>query len=121
MDSSCIVALALAERGSAAIGARLAGFTRRVASNLLEAEVRAVLARERVELPVGLLEPVEWILPSQPLSREIATVARAGYVRGADLWHLACALLAAREPASLTFLTLDMRQREVAERLGFAT
>ena len=46
---------------------------------------------------------------------------REGYVRGADLWHLACALYVAASPGELTFLTLDERQRTVAKALGFKT
>jgi hypothetical protein len=48
-------------------------------------------------------------------------VLAAGYLRGADLWHLACAAWAAAEPGSTDFLTFDLRQREVARDLGFVT
>lgn len=121
MDSSCYAAIILGERGAAAIDARLASFDGLVASNLMEAEVRAVLAREKISLPVDLLGPVEWVLPVRALSAEMSRVFSAGYLRGADAWHLACALFYADDRTSLTFLTLDARQREVAERLGFAT
>ncbi len=40
--------------------------------------------------------------------------------RGADLWHLACALWIAPDARGLAFVTLDKRQREVARKLGFA-
>lgn len=95
-------------------------FERLISSNLLEAEVRAALSRERTPPRDDLLEPVAWILPDRPLTTEIALVLRAGYVRGADLWHLACALYAANA-SQLAFLTLDDRQRVVAEVLGFQT
>ena len=58
-------------------------------------------------------------MPSRPLATEMATVLRAGYLRGADLWHVAAALYIARDPAEICFLTLDQRQREVAASLGF--
>ena len=45
----------------------------------------------------------------------------AGYLRGADLWHVAAALFVAHEPGSIAFLTLDRRQRAVADTLGFPT
>jgi hypothetical protein len=48
-------------------------------------------------------------------------VLEHGYLRGADLWHLACALFVVDEPDMLTFLTLDTRQQEVAAALGFHT
>lgn len=117
-----MVAMALGEPGGKAFDRRLARFERRAASNLLEAEVRAALSRERVELPGSLLNPIEWVLPTRPLEREIEAVLAAGCVRGPDVWHLACALYAADgRAAETTFLTLDEPQRAVAEKLGFAT
>ncbi len=62
---------------------------------------------------------LRWILPDRPLSAEIGTVVAAGSIRGADLWHVACALYVAESPDELTFLTLDERQRTVAKALGF--
>ncbi len=53
------------------------------------------------------------------LTGEIQTVLSAGYLRGADCWHVAVALSYA--PArDLTFFSLDKAQRAVAARLGFA-
>jgi len=46
-------------------------------------------------------------------------VLRHGYVRGADLWHLACALYLKKRVKELLFLTLDQRQQEAAMKLGF--
>ena len=78
-----------------------------LSSNLLEAELRATLVREAAEVDEALF------------SVEIIRVLRAGYLRGADLWHLATAMYVTPEPRDLTFLTLDRRQEEVAEELGF--
>lgn len=50
-----------------------------------------------------------------------ADALTAGYLRGADLWHVACALYLAEVPSDVTFLSLDDRQRTVAEALGFRT
>ena len=63
---------------------------------------------------------IEWILPTRPIGKEIETVLSVGYVRGADLWHLACALYVTKRTSELAFVTLDQRQRDVAEALGFA-
>ncbi|HTJ22973.1 MAG TPA: PIN domain-containing protein [Gemmatimonadaceae bacterium] len=120
VDTSCLVAIAFGERGATALARRLGRFEELVASNLLEAELRAAFLREQVEGPEALLESVSWISPERPLSAEIARVLSAGYVRGADCWHLATALYVAPEPGELTFVTLDARQREVAAVLGFA-
>jgi hypothetical protein len=46
-------------------------------------------------------------------------VLGAGYIRGADCWHLATALYLASEPPTLSFLTLDDRQKSIANTLGF--
>ncbi|MFQ5680201.1 MAG: PIN domain-containing protein [Gemmatimonadota bacterium] len=119
VDTSCLVAIAFGERGSAALGRRLEGFDRLVASNLLEAELRGAFERERVPFEPDLLSWIGWVLPDRPLSVEMARALAAGYLRGADLWHLSCALYLAEDPSELLFLTLDDRQRAVAEALGF--
>lgn len=119
VDSSCLVAIAFGERGSAALGRRLEGFDRLVASNLLEAELRGAFERERVPFEADLLSWITWILPDRPLGAEMARALAVGYLRGADLWHLACALYLAEDSSELMFITLDDRQRAVAEALGF--
>ena len=78
-------------------------------------------SREGVAFPSRLVANIEWILPTRSLGPEFETVLSAGYVRGADLWHLACALYIAPGPEQVTFVTLDQRQHEVASALGFAT
>lgn len=120
VDTSCLVAAAFGEPAGRAVSKRLAGFRAVVASNLLEAELRATFLREKADLPRSLLAGISWVIPDRTLHDEIERVLSAGYVRGADCWHLATALYLAPEPAELTFLTLDQRQREVAEALGFA-
>jgi hypothetical protein len=54
------------------------------------------------------------------LTDEISRVLSAGYLRGADLWHVACALYLEPEPDELVFLTLDASQKAVAAKLGFS-
>ncbi len=121
VDTSLLLAIAFRERRSAALARRLESFDRLVASNLLEAELRVALRREDVPSDTPLLRRISWISPDRPLSREITTVLSAGYLRGADLWHLACALYLATSPRDLPFLTLDERQEMVARALGFQT
>lgn len=96
-------------------------FSTLLSSNLLEAELRSALSRERLTLDRTLLSGVEWVLPDRPLTPEYVAVLAAGHLRGADLWHIAAAIFVADELGSLTFLTLDQRQRAVAEALGFET
>jgi predicted nucleic acid-binding protein len=121
VDTSCLVAIALGERGAASIAARLKRFEELFASNLLEAELRAAMARERVVLDPDLLTWLDWVFPDRPLSEELSRVFAAGSLHGADAWHLACAAHMTEDAHQVTFLTLDRRQRAVARRLGFRT
>jgi len=119
VDTSALVAIAFGEEGGSALAERLEGFEELLSSNLLEAEFRSALAREGVSGGGHILTWITWILPSRPLSEEIDRVLDAGYLRGADLWHLACALYVSEKPEELAFVSLDERQRELADALGF--
>ncbi len=119
VDTSCLVAIAFREKGATALGRRLGGFTELVSSNLLEAELRASFEREKVTADPRLLDRMSWILPDRPLSKEITEILAVGYLRGADLWHVACALYLVGRVGEVSFVTLDAKQQKVAERLGF--
>lgn len=119
VDTSCLVAIALAEAGAASVIRRLAPFDALYSSNLLEGELHSALQRERVPPDASALERIGWVIPDRPLHAEIARVLKAGNVRGADCWHLATALYLAEDPGEISFLTLDMRQWSVARKLGF--
>ncbi len=119
VDTSCLVAIAFAERGATAIERRLGQFDELVSANLLEAELRGAFKRERVEFAAETIAGMSWLIPDRPLTDEIARVLEVGYVRGADCWHLATALFLEAQPSSMVFLTLDATQRKVAKELGF--
>lgn len=119
VDTSCLVAIAFGESGAVGLARRLKGFDELVSANLLEAELHAAFVRERVAPPADLPVALSWILPDRPLHAEIAQVLAAGYVRGADCWHLATALYLAQEPEAISFVTVDERQRTVARAIGF--
>lgn len=121
VDTSCLVAIAFGERGAKGLGRRLRDFDELLSSNLLEAELRSAFHREEVPFEPDLLSWITWVLPDRALGREMSRVLEVGYVRGADLWHLACALYLVEDPPDISFLTLDDRQRTVAAGLGFAT
>ena len=121
IDSSAAVAVARDEPNAEAVSQHLSNFGLLISSNLLEAEVSAAFAREGRELEPEALDGIEWVLPTRPLRAEIAAVLQVGYLRGADLWHVANALYAARSMPGLAFVTLDRRQQTVAVDLGFAT
>ena len=119
VDSSAIVGIAFQDSGCTSMERCLGRFSNLWSSNLLEAEVRAAYGRERKAFDVRVLSGVRWVLPDRPLTTEIASILQAGYLRGADLWHIATALYAAPEPGDISFVTLDDRQRAVAATLGF--
>jgi len=119
IDTSALVAIAFGEADGSALAERLEEYDEILSSNLLEAEFRSALARERVSDGNHILTWIAWILPSRVLNPEIDRVLAAGYLRGADLWHLACALYVSGSPEELVFVSLDERQREVADVLGF--
>ncbi|MBI4279883.1 MAG: PIN domain-containing protein [Armatimonadetes bacterium] len=120
VDTSCLVAIAFGEPGARRLARRLEGYDRLLASNLLEAELRAALLREKVDDRAEvLISWMTWVYPDRPLTPEFKRIAAAGYLKGADMWHLAHALFLAPDAKGLDFLTLDQRQREVSTRLGF--
>ena len=120
VDSSALLAVVFRDAGGIETAERLSGFSHLVSSNLLEAEVRTGFARRALEFDPGVLSGIEWIYPIGPLSQELARALAAGYLRGADLWHVATALYAFPEQVGeTTFLTLDLRQQVVAAALGF--
>ncbi len=120
VDSSCVIAVALSEPGWKRIARRLGGFDVLHSANLLEAEVRSAMNREHLDGDDSLLlGSIRWIFPVETLSAEIVRVLDEGHLRGADLWHLACALHFAPDPSEISFLTLDTEQAGIARRLGF--
>jgi PIN domain nuclease of toxin-antitoxin system len=119
VDSSCLVAIAFDEPDSKETARRLAGFGRLFSSNLLEAELRSALSREQVQGDCApLLSWIGWVYPDRPLTREYRTLLDRGHARGADLWHLACALFLKSQLGSLAFVTLDLRQRDLARAVA---
>ena len=119
VDSSAIVGIAFQEPGWSVVERRIAEFSDLRSSNLLEAEVRAAYARMEREFDVRILSGIRWILPDRPLTQELRSAMAAGYLKGADLWHVATALYVAPQPHDISFVTLDGRQESVAGALGF--
>ena len=119
VDTSGLVAAAFQDEGGPALARRLEDFSHLVSSNLLEAELRSAFARERCDFDSSIVSRIQWVLPDRSLAPEFATVLEAGYLRGADLWHVATALYVGPNPRDLFFVTLDTRQQSVAKALGF--
>ncbi|NJD19442.1 MAG: type II toxin-antitoxin system VapC family toxin [Gemmatimonadetes bacterium] len=121
VDTSCLVAIAFDEAGARSLARKLEAYEQRFTANLLEAEFLSALRREGVEGGQELLDTMTWVLPDRRLTPEVERALAARHVRGADLWHLACALYLAESPGDLDFLTLDGAQRDAAAALGFRT
>jgi len=120
VDTSCLVAVTFDEPGSRTLARSLEKYDRLLAANLLEAEFRATLLRENVSDEFdALLSWITWVYPNRPLTNEFQRISKIGYMRGADMWHLAHALFIAPDGKGLDFLTLDQRQSEVSVVLGF--
>ena len=119
VDTSVLIAVAFDESVGMGMANRLLEFSHLLSSSLLEAELRSAFSREGVDLPPSLLSGLNWVLPDRPLEPEITAILGIGYLRGADLWHVASALYVAREPQEMWFVTLDKRQSSVARDIGF--
>lgn len=119
VDTSALIAVAFNESSGSAMANRLAEASYLLSSNLLEAELRSACSREGTSFSQNLFSNLKWVLPDRSLAPEITAVLEAGYLRGADLWHVASALYVARDPGEVWFVTLDERQRRVAKAVGF--
>lgn len=119
VDTSWLTAIAFAESSHTRSVDILTGAGQLLCSGLVEAEVRSVCRREGVSASSSLVDRLTLIMPDRSLRPEIERILEVGYLRGADLWHIACALFVSPTPADLVFLTLDARQAGVAQALGF--
>ena len=119
VDTSVLLAIAFGQHDPDALRRRLIEYTGLFSSILLEAEVRSAFVRTGRAFDAHLLAGIEWVLPDRSLTQEIDAALRVGYLRGADLLHMATALYAAKGEEGMTFLTLDRRLQEVAQALGF--
>ncbi len=120
LDTSVLVAITFAEPGYERLVAKLGLLDEIVSSTLLESEFLAAAEREGVRDRVSkLLDGISWIFPENRLTRELNEFLGFGYLRGADLHHLATALHLFPKPDDGFFLTLDQRQEGFALKLGF--
>jgi hypothetical protein len=124
LDSSFLLAILLGESRARSLQGLAARFDDLLAGDLLVAEALATAAREDLELELltPAIEGIDLVLPDRSLEPEMREVLQHGRLRGADLWHLACALYVAGDAREeLAFLSRDAPQRRLARRLGFAT
>jgi hypothetical protein len=119
IDTSLLIGVKFQKSSSATT--RVVGRYELYSSELLIAEVLAFGKRESIaeDLLWEACKGLSWIIPETSISEELNQVIQAGYARGADLWHMACACYLSPKPGELTFLTLDDRQRKLASAIGF--
>ena len=122
VDTSFVLSIIFGESRAPGLRAALRRHRTLLAGDLLVAEALSAAAREGVAPGAvwASIEAISIVLPDRTLGREIGEVLAHGYLRGADLWHVACAMFVAGDARSeLTFLTRDAAQRRVARRVGF--
>jgi predicted nucleic acid-binding protein len=118
VDSSVLVGLAFGEASALREARKLTRHATLLTSLFTEAELESALCRAGTLRDPDPLAGVRLVEVRTSLRSELREVLRAGYIRGADCWHLAVALHYA--PArDLTFSTLDKSQRAIARSLGF--
>lgn len=124
VDSSFVLTIALEEANAGDSRRVLSRYDELPSSDLIIAECLSTARRERIDLEAMLtaLRGIELVLPPRSLAPEIRCVLEEGHLRGADLWHVACALSVTGDArADCAFLSRDQRQRRVANQLGFET
>jgi predicted nucleic acid-binding protein len=122
LDSSFFVAVLFGERNAPALRRILGSFETVFISDLVVTETLAALVREEIDPgdAASAVASMSLVLPDRSLASEVESVLEHGYLRGADAWHLACALFLTGDARSeLAFLSRDESQRRVAKRLGF--
>jgi len=94
-----------------------------ISSALLEAEFLSVLHREKANRDEGLklLKQVSLLNPDRSLQPELRRVFSMAYLRGADAFHLACALYLDPSAGEISFLSADDHQNSAAKKLKFKT
>ena len=93
-----------------------------LSSSLIYYETMSACKREGIKYTdaTSLLKAINIVSPNKILEDEVAGILEIGYLRGADLTHLATALwLSRNEPKNLVFLSFDNSQLKVARELGF--
>ncbi len=119
-DTSVLVAIAFDEPGADRVVDAVRTLDVALSATLLESEFLAAAQREGLRREAKrLLGPIRWVFPERRLTRELEAVLDTGYLRGADLHHIATALYLFPKPGEAYFVTLDQRQEHAARQLGF--
>lgn len=129
-DTSAILSMLVDDQHSDAARRAIEAADYNIVSTLAIAETLAVMGRRAREAPCesALLKAAAqtffdgtwlWTLETPPKTI-IANLAQSHPLRGADLWHLACAKALAAEFPELQLLTFDKALLRAADDEGFA-
>lgn len=124
VDSSFVLPIALDEANAGDSRRVLSRSDELLSSDLIVAECLSTARREGIDLEAMLtaLCAIQLVMPPRSLAPEIQHALEEGHLRGADLWHVACALSVTGDArAECAFLSRDQQQRRVANLLGFPT
>lgn len=122
-DTSALVAVQFAEPTRSAYLRVFRAQRRLVTTTLAQAELWATMIREQEPLDSTdrLLQRLEIFVPPDDLASECREALSVGYLRGADLWHVASAMrLAGKHRKQLTFCTGDAQQAKIAGQVGLS-
>lgn len=120
VDSSVIVAIMFEELAAPRARIILDKATELVSANLLESEVYSAANREgrSLETAAQFIRSISLFFPDRLLSHEHDLIFTKGYARGADAYHIACALFLDPDRRDLHFATLDRDQFLIVKKLG---
>ena len=121
VDSSLIIATLFQDGPARSIKKLWLSADRFVSSYLLEVEVLSAATRERfaLELVEPELRKIGYVR-THSLATESKVILGKGYLRGADLYHVATALWIQNKHTGLKFLSLDEKQLVVARKVGLS-
>ena len=121
IDSSVLVSMLLQEDQEKRFMTLFEASQGLYSSQLLEAEVYSVAAREDIppDKASEFIELVSLIIPQRSLRSEFHKIFQAGYCRGPDAYHIAAALYLDPKKQNLTFVSADMTQNQLASKIGF--
>ncbi|MCB0317501.1 MAG: type II toxin-antitoxin system VapC family toxin [Bdellovibrionales bacterium] len=123
VDTSVLVSIYFADANYSKYIKSLKKYNDIYSSILLEAELCSVVAREEknLDLVEKVLSNIQIFSPNKSILPECERVLSHGYLRGADLYHLACALAIDPSALEMDFISADKKQIKIAKSLGFKT
>ncbi len=121
VDSSALVAILFDEPTRDAYLRRFRMQTQLLSTSLTRAELCSAALREGKPLEAAerLLQRFEIFVPPDDLADECREALTHGFLRGADLWHVASAMrIAGKHRKRLIFCTGDLDQGRIARATG---